>query len=159
MILKEKENKEHALQFVRQGVEPTLEILKQTLVNGTPQQKMYAVAMPRQYTMLMNASHIILPFFKSNSGVLNPSSVSSLNPLSSIWCVIENIFLAATAEGLACSMRIPVGEEGLNVAKVVGAPQDYLLPCYIGLGYPAEDKPLVEQVEYSAKQKMHFGKW
>ena len=104
VILKEKEDKERALQFVKQGIEPTLEILKQTLVNGTPQQKMYAVAMPRQYSMLMNASHIILPFFKSNSGVMNPTSVSSLNPHSSIWCVIENIFLAAAAEGLACSM-------------------------------------------------------
>lgn len=159
VILKDKKDKEAALQFIKKGVEPQLEILKQILVEGTAQQKMYAIAMPRQYSMLMNASHIILPFFKSNAGVMNPTSVSSLNPLSSIWCVIENIFLAATAEGLACSMRIPVGEEGLNVAKVVGAPQDYLLPCYIGLGYPAEDKPLVEQVEYSAKQKMHFGKW
>ena len=159
VILQDKKDKEAALQFIKKGVEPQLEILKQILVEGTAQQKMYAIAMPRQYSMLMNSSHIILPFFKSNSGVMNPTSVSSLNPLSSIWCVIENIFLAATAEGLACSMRIPVGEEGLNVAKVVGAPQDYLLPCYIGLGYPAEDKPLVEQVEYSAKQKMHFGKW
>ncbi len=159
VILQDKKDKEAALQFIKKGVEPQLEILKQILVEGTAQQKMYAIAMPRQYSMLMNASHIILPFFKSNAGVMNPTSVSSLNPLSSIWCVIENIFLAATAEGLACSMRIPVGEEGLNVAKVVGAPQDYLLPCYIGLGYPAEDKPLVEQVEYSAKQKMHFGKW
>ena len=159
VILQDKKDKEAALQFIKKGVEPQLEILKQILVEGTAQQKLYAIAMPRQYSMLMNASHIILPFFKSNAGVMNPTSVSSLNPLSSIWCVIENIFLAATAEGLACSMRIPVGEEGLNVAKVVGAPQDYLLPCYIGLGYPAEDKPLVEQVEYSAKQKMHFGKW
>lgn len=115
---------------------------------------MYAVAMPRQYTMLMNASHIILPFFKSNSGVMKPSSVSSLNPISSIWCVIENIFLAATAEGLACSMRIPVGEEGLNVAKIVGAPESYLLPCYIGLGYASEDNIEVEQVKYSAEEKM-----
>lgn len=159
VILQDKKDKEAALQFIKKGVEPQLEILKQILVEGTAQQKMYAIAMPRQYSMLMNASHIILPFFKSNAGVMNPTSVSSLNPLSSIWCVIENIFLAATAEGLACSMRIPVGEEGLNVAKVVGAPQDYLLPCYIGLGYPAEDSPLVEQVEYNAKQKMHFGKW
>ena len=47
VILKEKEDKERALQFVKQGVGPTLEILKQTLVNGTPQQKMYSVAMPR----------------------------------------------------------------------------------------------------------------
>lgn len=159
VILQDKKDKEQALQFISNGVKPQLEILKQILVNGTPQQKMYAVAMPRQYSMLFNASHIILPFFKSNSGVMHPTSVSSLNPLSSIWCVIENIFLAATAEGLACSMRIPVGDEGINVAKVVGAPDDYLLPCYIGLGYPADDKPFVEQVEYTAKQKMHFGKW
>lgn len=159
VILKNKEDKERALQFVKQGVEPTLEILKKTLTNGTPQQKMYAIAMPRQYTMLMNASHIILPFFKSNSGVLKPSCVSSLNPISSIWCVIENIFLAATAEGLACSMRIPVGTEGKNAADAVGAPDNYLLPCYIGIGYPLDDKPEVEQVQYKAEDKMHFGKW
>lgn len=159
VILQDKKDKEQALQFISNGVKPQLEILKQILVNGTPQQKMYAVAMPRQYSMLFNASHIILPFFKSNSAVMHPTSVSSLNPLSSIWCVIENIFLAATAEGLACSMRIPVGDEGINVAAEVGAPDDYLLPCYIGLGYPADDKPFVEQVEYTAKQKMHFGKW
>lgn len=159
VIIQNKRDKENVLQFVKQGVEPTLEILKKTLVNGTPQQKMYAIAMPRQYTMLYNASHIILPFFKSNSGVMNPDSVSSLNPFASIWCVIENIFLAATAEGLACSMRIPVGEEGLNVAKAVNAPHNYLLPCYIGLGYPNDNQPVIEQIEYSAKQKMHFGKW
>lgn len=159
VILKDKEDKERGLQFVRQGVEPTLEILKKTLTDGTPQQKMYAVAMPRQYSMLMNASCVILPFFKSNSGVLKPSCVSSLNPISSIWCVIENIFLTATAEGLACSMRIPVGEEGENVRKAVNAPENYLLPCYIGLGYPADDRPEVEQVKYNLEEKIHFGKW
>ena len=159
VILKDKKDKENALQFVKQGIVPTLEILKKTLKDGTVQQKMYAIAMPRQYSMLYNASHVILPFFKSNSGVMNPTSVSSLNPITSVWCVIENIFLAATAEGLACSMRIPVGDEGLNAAKAVGAPENYLLPCYIGLGYPAEKLPDVEQVQYTAKQKMHFGKW
>ena len=70
VILKEKEDKERVLQFIKKGTEPQLEVLRQTLVKGTPQQKMYAIAMPRQYSMLMNASHIILPFFKSNSGVL-----------------------------------------------------------------------------------------
>ena len=159
VIIKDPKDKENILQFIKKGVEPQLEILKQILVEGTSQQKMYAVAMPRQYSMLYNASHIILPFFKSNSGVLHPSSVSSLNPISSIWCVIENIFLAATAENLACSMRIPVGEEGLNVAKIVNAPDEYLLPCYIGIGYPADECPIVEQVQYTAKEKMHFGKW
>ena len=159
VILKDKKDKENALQFVKQGIVPTLEILKKTLKDGTVQQKMYAIAMPRQYSMLYNASHVILPFFKSNSGVMNPTSVSSLNPITSVWCVIENIFLAATAEGLACSMRIPVGIEGINAAKAVSAPDNYLLPCYIGLGYPVDDRPFVEQIEYNAKQKMHFGKW
>lgn len=146
IILKTKEEKENVLKNVKVGIAPTLEILEKTLVNGTSQQKMYAIAMPRQYSMLMNASHVILPFFKSNSGVLKPSCVSSLNPISSIWCVIENMFLAATAEGLACSMRIPVGKEGEAVRESVNAPENYLLPCYIGLGYPADDKPEIEQV-------------
>ena len=159
IVIKDKKEKEEVLQFVKQGIAPTLEVLEKTLTNGTPQQKMYADAMPKQFTMLYNASHIILPFFKSNSGVLKPSCVSSLNPISSIWCVIENMFLAATAEGLAFSMRIPVGEEGGNVANVVGAPENYLLPCYLGLGYPTEDKYMPEQVMYKAEDKMHFGKW
>ena len=159
VIIQDKKDKEQVLQFIKKGTEPQLEILKQTLVSGTPQQKMYADAMPKQYSMLMNASHIILPFFKSNSGVLKPSCVSSLNPISSIWCVIENMFLAATAESLAFSIRIPVGEEGRNVASVVGVPKNYLLPCYLGLGYPTEDKYMPEQVMYKAEDKMHFGKW
>lgn len=159
VILHGKEEKDRALRFVHTGVGPTLEILKKTLVDGTPQQKMYAVAMPRQYTMLYNAPYVVLPFFKSAPGVMKPDSVSSLNPLSSIWCVIENIFLAATAEGLACSMRIPVGSEGPDAGREVGAPEGWMLPCYIGIGVPAEDAPEIEQIEYCAKQKMHFGKW
>ena len=159
VILHGKEEKERALRFVHTGVGPTLEILKKTLVDGTPQQKMYAVAMPRQYTMLYNAPYVVLPFFKSAPGFMKPDSVSSLNPLSSIWCVIENIFLAATAEGLACSMRIPVGSEGPDAGREVGAPEGWMLPCYIGIGVPAEDAPEIEQIECCAKQKMHFGKW
>lgn len=159
VVLHGEEDKERALRFVASGVGPTLEILKKTLVDGTPQQRMYAVAMPRQYSMLFNAPYVIMPFFKSTPGIMKPDSVSSLNPLSSIWCVVENIFLAATAEGLACSMRIPVGSEGPEAARAVGAPDGWMLPCYIGVGAPAEDAPEIEQVEYAAKQKMHFGKW
>lgn len=65
-------------------------------------QKMYAYAMPRQYTMLKDAPYVI------KSKELNGEHVSKLNLFSTIWCVIENIFLAATAEGLGCSMRIPL---------------------------------------------------
>ena len=94
VVLHGKEEKERALRHVAEGIGPTLDILKRTLTDGTPQQKMYAAAMPRQYTMLFNAPYVVMPFFKATPGVMKPDSVSSLNPLSSIWCVVENIFLA-----------------------------------------------------------------
>ena len=78
---------------------------------------------------------------------------------ASVWCCIENIFLAATAEGLACSMRIPVGNEGLQVAETDHAPKGYMLPCYIGLGFPTKDAVILEQVEHQVKSTLHFGKW
>ena len=62
-------------------------------------QKMYAYAMPRQYTMLADAPYVIIPVFKSKD--LNCEYVSKLNPFSTIWCVIENIFLAATPRAWA----------------------------------------------------------
>lgn len=41
----------------------------------------------------------------------------------------------------------------------IGAPENYLLPCYIGLGYPPKEKVEVEQFQYKAEYKIHFGKW
>ncbi|EAY07485.1 nitroreductase family protein [Trichomonas vaginalis G3] len=159
IIVKDPKDKKHALQFIEQSTPAQLKILEETLSKGSAQEKMYSIAMPRQYSMLYNASYIVFPFFKSTPDLMHPTCVSSLNPISSIWCVIENIFLAATAEGLACSMRIPVGEEGPNVAKAIGAPDDYLLPCYLGIGYPLEDRPKIEQIQFTAEQKVHYGKW
>lgn len=36
---------------------------------------------------------------------LHPDNISYLNGFASIWCSVENIFLAATAEGYACAIR------------------------------------------------------
>lgn len=62
-------------------------------------QKMYGYVVPRQFTMLKEAPYVVIPLFRAKQ--LNGEYVSKLNPFSTIWCVIENIFLAATAEGLA----------------------------------------------------------
>lgn len=67
-------------------------------------QKMYGYAMPKQYTMLKNAPYVVIPVFKSKE--LNGEYVSKLNPFATIWCVIENIFLAAIAEWLAFRLII-----------------------------------------------------
>ena len=104
-------------------------------------QKMYAHAMPRQFTMLKDAPYVVIPVFKSKG--LDGEYVSRLNPFSTIWCVIENIFLAATAEGLACSMRIPLNEEHDIVKAKLKAPPTCIIPEFIGIGRadPSETEP------------------
>ena len=123
----------------------------------TPAQKMYAYAMPRQYTMLKEAPYVIIPVFKLKE--LNGAYVSKLNPFSTIWCVIENIFLAATAEGLACSMRVPLNEEHDIVKAKLKVPPTYRIPVFIGVGYADPSERELEQNVANLDKQLHFGKW
>lgn len=158
IVLHEQAEKENCMQFAKVWAEEHgLTDPNRLFPDGSVMQRMYQYAMPRQYTMLATAPYIIIPLFKSYS--LRSDYVDQLNVFSSIWCVFENMFLAATAEGLGTSMRIPVGEEGTNVCKALGVPEGWMMPCYIGIGYPREDAPEVEQLTFSAEQKMHMGKW
>ena len=120
-------------------------------------QKMYAYAMPRQYTMLKDAPYVIIPVFKSKE--LNGEYVSKLNPFSTIWCVIENIFRAATAEGMACSMRIPLNEEHDIVKAKLKVPPTYMIPAFIGIGYADPNEKELEQNVANLEKQLHFGKW
>ena len=120
-------------------------------------QKMYAHAMPRQFTMLKDAPYVIIPVFKSKE--LDGKYVSKLNPLATIWCVIENIFLAATAEGLACSMRIPLNEEHDIVKKKLKIPATYMIPVFIGIGYADPKEKELEQCVADIDKQLHFGSW
>ncbi|MCD8008223.1 MAG: nitroreductase family protein [Clostridiales bacterium] len=120
-------------------------------------QKMYAHAMPRQFTMLKDAPYVIIPVFKCKE--LNGESVSALNPFSTIWCVAENIFLAAAAEGLSCSMRIPLKEEHDKVKARLKVPPTYMIPVFIGIGYADPGEKELEQKYPELEKQIHFGKW
>ena len=134
-------------------------ILKSWKLDDPCQQKLYTEAIPKQYQMLYSSGCLILPFFKQSGPLLAPKTLSSLNSFASIWCCIENIFLAATAEGLACSLRIPLDSEPDYIAEVLKQPQEYVMPCYISLGLPREDAVLCEQKEYNLDYKIHINKW
>lgn len=123
----------------------------------TKAQKMYAYAMPRQYTMLLTAPYVIIPVFRCKE--LNGEYVSKLNPFSTIWCVIENIFLAATAEGLGCSMRIPLNEEHDIVKEKLKVPPTYKIPVFIGIGYPDPDEIVLEQNTADLDKQIRYGRW
>lgn len=117
------------------------------------QRNMYREAMPRQFSMLYNAGCLILPFFKIREPLLQPSSLSSLNDFASIWCCIENMLLAAASEGLLGVTRIPMAEESEHIKTAVGHPENYVMPCYIALGYPAKNASVPAQKAFVQKIK------
>ena len=120
-------------------------------------QKMYAYAMPKQFSMLKDAPYVIIPLFKAKES--NGEYVSKLNPFATIWCVIENIFLAAAAEGLSCSMRIPLNKEHDIVKAKLKVPPTYMIPVFIGIGYPDPDEMQLEQYKPDLDKQIRFGRW
>ena len=105
----------------------------------------------------LNAPYVVIPVFKCKE--LNGEYVSKLNPFSTIWCVIENIFLAAAAEGLGCSMRIPLNEEHDLVKAKLKVPPTYRIPVFIGIGYPDPNEIVLEQNVADLDKQLHYGKW
>lgn len=160
IILRTEEEKEYAFDYAKKiadKFDAEAYLNRPKPYPTTLGQKMYAHAMPRQYTMLRDAPYVVIPVFKCKE--LNGEYVSKLNPFSTIWCVIENIFLAATAEGLACSMRIPLNEEHDIVKAKLKVPATYMIPVFIGIGYADPGEHELEQSEADLDRQMHFGRW
>ena len=156
IILHIRQEKETALQFAK-AWSVTQEENRAVSAMGTVPQQMYAYAMPRQYAMLVDCPYVIIPLFKCSR--LNAEWVSKLNPLSTAWCVAENIMLATVNEGLGYSLRIPLNREHDVVLNALGVPQGWMTPCFIGIGYPKEDEPVLEQYDSSPDGHIHMGGW
>jgi nitroreductase len=134
-------------------------IIKSWKVNAPYQKEMYKDAIPKQYNMLIQSGCLILPFFKQKDPLLKPQTLSSLNAFASIWCCIENIWLAATAEKLGCAMKIPFGNETEHIFETLKHPGDYVLPCYLAIGYPLPNIKTSKQIKQNIKEKIHYNKW
>ena len=163
VIVDDKDIRANILQPIKES-RPTVkfDIIKTVESWGMKDKKqidMYLDAVPKQYAMLYNAGCLILPFFRCGQGFLQPKTISSLNGFASIWCCIENMLIAAVAEGIFGVTRIPGGNESEHIKSVVQYPDDYMMPCYLALGYPAKDASVVVQKEFSAKDKMHINLW
>lgn len=161
IVIKDKHVVRQLLDIIPKGIsdEDMEQLLKDWNLNDPVQQACYRSAVPKQYRMLAEASAIIVPLLKQKVDIMKPDNLSHLNGFASIWCCIENMFLAATAEGYACNLRIPLGDEDIHSRKVLGFPEDYLMPCLIGLGLPRKDAKMVEQKEVSIKERIHSNKW
>lgn len=121
---------------------------------------MFLHAVPRQKRMLIESGCIVLPYFKQNGApLLKPEKLHSLNFFASAWAALENVFLAATAEGLGTCLHIPMGDEVERLNEMVGSPEGYELTCVLAIGYPKPDAHICKQVEIDIKDRIHIGKW
>lgn len=121
---------------------------------------MFKDAMPKQQKMLVESGCLVLPFFVHKGGpLLRPECLSSLNYFASVWAAIENILLAATAEGLACALHIPIEQEAEYVKQEVHAPEGYEFPCFLAIGYPAPDAHLPRQKVVHVQDRIHRNAW
>ncbi|MCI5851716.1 MAG: nitroreductase family protein [Sutterellaceae bacterium] len=160
VVLRTEEEKEFAFGYAKRFAE---KFDADKYLNGyrpypiTLAQRMYGHAVPLQYTMLRDAPYVIIPVFKGAS--VKVEFLSKFNPLATIWCVIENIFLATAAEGLGCSMRIPMEDEHDEVKAKLKVPPTYMIPAFIGIGYADPREELPEQNRADLAKQVHYGRW
>ena len=132
---------------------------KMTFISDPVQKESYQIAVPKQYSMLINAAAVIIPLMKKKVDVLHPADLSNLNCFASIWCSIENLWLAATAEGYGCNLRIPCGNEEALARKATGFPEEYMIPCFIGIGRQADNAIHTKQLIPDLEKQLHWQKF
>lgn len=130
-----------------------------TFLSDPVQKACYKDAVPKQHRMLYEAAAVIVPLLKKKTDILHPQNLSSLNCYATIWCSIENLWLAATAEGYGCNVRIPLGNEEAVAQKVLGFPDGYMIPCFIGIGRPAPDAVIARQLDADIGEQLHWQKF
>lgn len=125
----------------------------------TPQQEMFKIAYPRQRSMIEESTCVILPYFKQKYTFDNDKNGYGLMDYGATWTLIENMLLAATAEGLGSVVHIPVKKEPEQIKAFMEIPDGYYLPAMVILGYPAKDALLPSQVKATVENKVRWNKW
>lgn len=161
VLLQDKEKRKALLDQVIKQVsnKSAVGIVNRWGLTNDSQRKMYIDAIPKQYKMLFTAGALILPCFSQSSPLLKPKDLSALNSFASIWCCIENILVAAAANGIYGVTRIPSEKERKTIRQFVGLPDVYEVPCYLALGYPDETANRAGQVDINLDERIHMDQW
>lgn len=62
-------------------------------------------------------------------------------------------------EKYAYALRIPLGDEQEYVKSVLKFPDEYVMPCYIAIGKPADDAVYNKQKEFVIEERVHLNGW
>ena len=123
------------------------------------QREMYYEAIPRQFSMLNDCGCLILPLYRQDLPLLKPKDLSALNYFVSIWLCIENMINAAASEGIFGVVRIPASAESKTVKNTLNIPGNYEFPCWLALGYAAENAARSRQVSIDVNTRIHRNTW
>lgn len=125
----------------------------------TPQQEMFKIAYPRQRSMVEESACVILPFFKQKYPISEDKNGYGLMDYGATWALVENMLLAATAEGLGSTVHIPTKKEPEKTKEFLNVPEGWYLPTLVILGYASPDAELPRQVEATVEKKVHWNQW
>ncbi len=147
------------LRNVAHGADDQMNVINHWDTATQSQKDMYYDAIPKQVKMLSQSQCLVLPLFRAGADLMMPKTIASLNSFASIWCVIQNILLAATSENLCCALRIPWLDEESYVLKTIKAPDGYRMPCYLAVGYAAPDAKVIQQPDILPESRIHENNW
>lgn len=125
----------------------------------TPQQEMFKIAYPRQRSMIEECACVVLPFFKQKYPMSEDKNGYGLMDYGATWALVENMLLAATAEGLGSVVHIPVKKEPEQIKAFLNIPDGWYLPTLVILGYASPDAETPAQVKATVENKVHWNKW
>lgn len=161
VVIKDAKEKAKVLSKIDKNVsdEEIIRFLDEKQMIDAMQRKTFMNSVPKQYSMLFSSGCLILPLFKQDWVLLKPEKINDLNNFASAWCCIENMLLAATAEGLGITLRIPFPEEVPHIKQMIAYPDNYCMPCYIAIGYPMENAETYVKDDYNLSDLIHINKW
>ena len=125
----------------------------------SPQQEMFKIAYPRQRTMIEESACVILPWFQQKYPLSEDKNGYGLMDYGATWALIENMLLAATAEGLGSVVHIPVKKEPAQIKEFLKVPDGWALPALVVLGYAIKDPLLPRQVKATVENKVRWNRW
>jgi nitroreductase len=158
------QDKSRRKELLDQAIHPTgtkgaIGIINRWGLTDEIQRNCYIDAIPKQYNMLYTAGALIYPCYLQPGNLLKPKNLSALNNFASIWCCIENMLIVDASEGIFGVTRIPMGDEINLIHEFLNIPAEYVFPCQLALGYPAEDAQRVPQVDVRVEERIHVDCW
>ncbi|MFC2078969.1 nitroreductase family protein [Candidatus Bipolaricaulota bacterium] len=163
ILVEDTKQREALVNFFRAGhTESELEaMLDGWNMTVESQRDMYLDAIPKQARMIRDAGALVIPCFHQPSPILEKkTSLHELNAFASMWAVVENILIAAAGEGIhGVTKVVSTPDETAHIRQALHMPNDYEVPCYLALGYPACDCPSLNQVPIAPRDRIFVGRW